>query len=313
LGTGSESEFPWVAAMANDRFRKSLRFSLRTLMVFVLIFAVFLGWRVNKARQQRRAVAAVQEYGGWVHFDYEFVKGKLTPGQEPWAPQWLRRMLGDEYFREVSYVSLVYDSQGGKRVEIANFKPCDLLLEQLASQTGLKQLLMRRTQATDEGLKYVGKMHALEELYIWDATSITDAGVAHLAGLKNLKNIHMDSSKMTDASLVLLSGLPRIEKMSLQLNTFTDRGFLRLKGQDNLTELWTGHGNFQVTDAGLARFREFKKLELIDLQKSKVTARGLEQLKGMKSLKRVLLGSTGIADSELEPFRQAMPNVKVSK
>ena len=282
-------------------------------MVLVLIFAVFLGWRVNKARQQRRAVAAVQEYGGWVHFDYEFVNGKLTPGQEPWAPQWLRRMLGDEYFREVSYVSLVYDSQGGKRVEIANFKPCDKLLEQLATQTGLRQLLMRSTQATDEGLKHVGRMAALEKLYIWDATSITDAGVAHLAGLKNLAIIHIDSSGVTDESLLLLSGLPRIEILALQSSKFSDQGFLRMKGQNTLKALWTGQGNCQVTDAGLAHLREFKKLELIDLQMSKVTARGLEQLKGMSSLKQVLLSGTGITESELAAFRQAVPSVKVSK
>ncbi len=53
-------------------------------MVLILIFGVFLGWRVNIARQQRRVVAAVEKYGGWVHYDYEFVNGKVSPGQEPW-------------------------------------------------------------------------------------------------------------------------------------------------------------------------------------------------------------------------------------
>ena len=67
--------------MPSERFRKHLRFSLRSLMLLVLILAVFLGWRANKARQQRRVVAAVEAYGGWVHYDYESVSGKLTPGQ----------------------------------------------------------------------------------------------------------------------------------------------------------------------------------------------------------------------------------------
>ena len=111
--------------MPGERIRKYLRISLRTLMVLVLIFAVLLGWQVNKARQRRRVVAAVEKYGGWVHYDYEFVGGKLTPGQEPWAPRWLRAVLGDEFFRELSYVSLVYDYPGGKRKENANFEPCD--------------------------------------------------------------------------------------------------------------------------------------------------------------------------------------------
>ncbi|MGO9470735.1 MAG: hypothetical protein ACLQVF_42120 [Isosphaeraceae bacterium] len=48
-------------------------------MILVLIFAVFLGWRVNKARQQRRVVAAVDKYGGWVHYDVN----SRHPGKAP--------------------------------------------------------------------------------------------------------------------------------------------------------------------------------------------------------------------------------------
>ena len=48
-----------------------------------------------------------------------------------------------------TYVSLVYDNPGGKRKENANAKPCEDLLAQLVGQTGLKTLLMQRTQATD--------------------------------------------------------------------------------------------------------------------------------------------------------------------
>ena len=62
-------------------------------------------------------------------------------------------------------------------------------------------------------------------LLIWDATSITDQGVAHLAGLKNLKKIHISNSWITDKSLVLLSSLPQIEELSLQGNHFSDEGF----------------------------------------------------------------------------------------
>ncbi len=282
-------------------------------MVLVLILAVFLGWRVNKARQQARAVAAVKSHGGWVHYDYEFVSGKLTPGSEPWAPRWLRSILGDEFFQEIEQVSLVYDDSTGTRYENKNFATCDDLFAQLASQPGIKTLLLHATQATDEGLKHIGKLTGLESLYFWDATSITDAGVAHLAGLKNLKKVHISGSKITDESLILLSSLPMIEELSLQEGHFSDKGFLRLKGQNTLKQLATGRGTFEVTDAGLVHFTEFKNLALVDLQNSKVTAHGLEQLKGMPSLKTVWLSGTPITDKDLEPFRQAMPSVSVTK
>ncbi len=210
-------------------------------------------------------------------------------------------------------MSLVYDYPGGKRKEIANFEPCDALLAELASQRGLKTLLMQRTQATDSGLAQVGKMTGLEDLLIWDATSITDQGVAHLAGLKNLKTVLISSSWITDKSLVLLSSLPRIEELSLQANHFSDEGFLRLKGENTLKQLATGQGSFRVTDAGLAHLKNFKKLKILDLQNSEVTARGLEQLKGMSSLTQLWLSNTSITDSEVAAFRAAMPGVRVTK
>ena len=148
--------------MPSERLRRHLRVSLKTMMVLVVILAVPLAWGVNRAREQRRAVAAVKKYGGWVHYDYEFVGGKLTPGQEPWAPRWMRSLLGDEFFQEIAYVSLVYDSTGGKRREITNFAPCDDIFAQLAGQSGIKQLLLQRTQATDRGLEHVGRMTGLE-------------------------------------------------------------------------------------------------------------------------------------------------------
>jgi hypothetical protein len=299
--------------MPSERFRKHLRISLRTVMALVLVVAIVLGWRVNKAREQRRIVAAVNEYGGWVHYDWEFTGGKLTTGRLPWAPSWLRSVFGDEFFQEVVYVCLIYDSSGGKRQENNNSNPCDLLLAQLASQTRLKELLMMSTQATDKGLEHVGKMAALEALSIWRPTSITDSGVAHLAGLKSLKRVRIDSSPITDTSLILLSGLPHIEELSLQDNHFTDEGFLALRGQNTLRQLVTGRGDFRVTDAGLAHLKEFKKLRLIDLRNSQVTARGLESLKAVPSLRELWLSGISISYSDVATLRQAMPGVKVNE
>jgi hypothetical protein len=168
------------------------------MMLIVLIIAIVLGWQVNKAREQREVVQAIQKYGGWVHYDQEFVNGNLAPGRSPWAPRWLRRMLGDEFFRSVRQVNLVYDDSTGSRFDNANVQPCDDLLRKVAKLPGVKSLMLRKSQTTDEGLRQVGRMTQLKELYIWDARSVTDAGIAHLAGLENLQKIHISHSNLTD-------------------------------------------------------------------------------------------------------------------
>jgi Leucine Rich repeat len=287
--------------------------SIRVLMLIVLIISVLLAWQVNKAREQREAVEAVQRYGGWSHYDYEFVNGKLTAGRSPWAPSWLRKMLGDEFFQNVRHVSLVYDDSTGRRFGNTNIQPCDYLLRKISKLSGLKQLLLTDTQTTDEGLRYIGKMTDLEELWIWSPTSITDAGVTHLTSLNNLKIIHINHSHITNKSLVFLSSLPKIEELSLEQNHFSDEGLVRLHGKERLKRLYIGLGDVQITDEGIAHLKNFEKLEVLDIQNSKVTARGLEQLKGHPNLKTLWLGGTGVSALEVQRIREANPMLQVRR
>jgi hypothetical protein len=297
--------------MTTGTIRRRLRLSLRAMMLVILLVGIWLGWQVNKAREQREAVEAIRRYGGWVHYDYEFVNGKLTPGRSPRVPRWLRRLLGDEFFQQVRQVSLVYDDSTGKRFDNTNFLACDEVLARASRLPGLKVLLLKETQATDEGLRHIGKMTGLEELFIWDAGSVTDVGVAHLASLRNLKNVHISHSNLTDASLAFLSGLPSIETLSLQQNHFTDEGLARLAGKERLKGLYIGLGDLRVTDAGIAHLGDFKKLEVVDAQNSRVTARGLERLiKGLPRLKGLLLGDRVATEAEKQALRQARPGLK---
>jgi hypothetical protein len=297
--------------MPTETIRRRLKISLRTMMLVVLVVGLWLSRQVHMAREQRAAVAAVQKYGGWVHYDYEFVNGKLTPGRNPRAPRWLRRLLADEFFQNVQQVSLVYDRSTGRRHDNDNVVPCDDVLARISSLPGLKVLLLKETQATDEGLKRIGKMSGLEELYIWDAKSVTDAGVVCLATLENLRKIHINGSNLTDDSLAALSRLPRIESLSLQQNHFTDDGLAQLAGQESLKELYIGLGDVGVTDSGIARLQHFKKLEVLDLQNSQVTARGVSQLQSLPNLKALWLSGSGVTKEQMRALSQANPSLKI--
>jgi hypothetical protein len=298
--------------MLDAKLRHRLKISLPAMMLLILVLSMWLGWQVNRAREQREAVAAVRRYGGWVHYDFEFVNDKLTSGRSPWAPRWLRTMLGDEFFQEVRQVSLVYDDSTGKRYDNANVVACDDVLARVSRLPGLRSLLLKESQATDEGMRHIGRMRGLEDLLIWDARSVTDGGVAHLAGLKNLKNIHISHSNLTDASLALLSGLPAIETLSLQQNHFSDEGLTRLTGKERLKRLYIGLGDLRVTDAGLAHLGDFKQLEAVDVQNCKATSRGLERLvKDLPNLKELWLNDKVVTEAEREALRQARPGLRI--
>jgi hypothetical protein len=212
--------------------------SLRALLLIVLAIALWLGWIVNKAREQREAVAALQKFGGFVHYDWEFVNGpvkvprgnllwmptwgKFTPGAKPWAPDWLRRALGDEYFQSIAHVSLYVDiKKGVASAEWVNMGPADdeelrvgggdfseRGLGYLRGLTRLKLLFLLEgsQQISDAGLEFLKNMKELQDLSVY-GWHVSDEGIAKLRELKNLKTIFIGLSADQQARRNKLHGL----------------------------------------------------------------------------------------------------------
>ena len=90
--------------------RRWFQYSLRTLFVLVTVLCVCLAVTANRARRQREAVKAIESVGGQVRYEYQYVSG-----QEPPGPEWLRELIGDEYFVSVVVVYLNPDFTEGRR------------------------------------------------------------------------------------------------------------------------------------------------------------------------------------------------------
>ena len=70
----------------------------------------------------------------------------------------------------------------------------DVATGHLAGLTKLKSYYAGATQITDRSLEILGRMSSLEKLEFWEIGGITDAGVAALAGLPNLREITVEGS-----------------------------------------------------------------------------------------------------------------------
>jgi hypothetical protein len=91
---------------AVKRNRARLSISLRGLMLLVLVLGIWMGWTINRAESRRKAVTALKKNGAIVLYDYESMRGIKTPTATQWVPAWLRSRLGDDYFHNVTYVSM---------------------------------------------------------------------------------------------------------------------------------------------------------------------------------------------------------------
>ena len=262
------------------RIRQVMRFSLRTLLVVATIVGLWLGYQVNRALWQKDAANAIEELGGWVYYDYQMPGGTYDPKAEPPVPRPLREWVDRNMVSNVVQVNLVYNDDQPQRID--NTQVTDEALAHLPNFRRLKVLLLHSTQATDEGMKYVGRLKGLERLYMWDARELGDYGVQQLARLHKLKYLHINGSRITDESLRVIGRLEQIEGLSLQGNRFTDRGLVHLKNLKRLESLWIGTGETQITDQGLRIIARLPALKELDIQGSPVTLDGLERLKAQK-------------------------------
>jgi hypothetical protein len=197
--------------------RRWLQFSLWTLMVLIVLVSVPLGWlafEITQGKARREAVVAIRQFGGQVQYDTGD-GDMLDPFGSviPKKPEWLRKLLGDDFFATATLVDL----------------------------SGNKD--------TDAGLVHLRGMTGLRVLTLNDS-DVTDAGLAHLRGLTKLEGLDLRNAKATDAGLVHLQGLKKLEVLDLSNTQVTDAGLVHL---ERLTELiYLDLGNTRVTDAGVA-------------------------------------------------------------
>ncbi len=89
--------------------RRYLTFSLRTAFVIMTALAVWLRVVVHRAREQRKAVKAIEALGGSAFYNWEFAvykgKGALSSPSRPDWPAWLWQNMDDDYFQAVQRCS----------------------------------------------------------------------------------------------------------------------------------------------------------------------------------------------------------------
>jgi Leucine Rich Repeat (LRR) protein len=203
LITSSGSQLPRVSTVLAESvsrpWRKYLRFSVRGLIVLVLVIGVGLGWIVRSARIQRDAVAAIEDVEGSVTYDWQWRNGNYIRAGTPWAPRWLVDLIGVDYFGHVTGVVIFSSSP-----------ETDAAIAQAGHLSQLEHLSLFQSSVSDEGLS---QLKGLTKLVYLDlvGTQVTDGGLVHLRGMTNLSSLQLARTHVTDAGRKELKhALPRV-------------------------------------------------------------------------------------------------------
>jgi hypothetical protein len=250
---------------------RRLTFSVRGSMFFVLAFSLWLGWQVNQARRQRIAVDAILAAGGHVLYDWQRAEREAPPG-----PEWLRRLIGDEFFRTATEVNL---SSGHVPVTPD-------VIEHVQALPVLELLVLPKELATDSSMAAISGLTRLEALYIDGPARITDAGVAHLANLDKLAVLRIEGAGLTETGFSAVA-----EHRGLHVLDMTGT---------------------PINDAGLMHLAKLKKLNGLHLSGSHLTDEGLTQLLALPGLEclTVLTGRGGPTPEGIAKLKASMPKLK---
>jgi hypothetical protein len=262
-----------------------MRLSLRVMLLLVAVAALLLGWRVDKSRRQRLAITQVEKYNGYVRFDYEYANGKEIPKAQPKWPRWLRRNLGDEYFRKVSRV--IYVDQ----------PLSDATLLPLTGFDGIEELcFLRRIHHTKNP---VDPPPGLDRL--------TEAGLSRLEGLTHLRRLEVEDMELSGSMLQHLSRSTQLEELKI----FEGDGIKGGISDDGMPPLGTMPGLrllslwcHRITGSCLEPLRGSRNLEELQFYGSPITAAGFANIGAIMSLKDLYFNQVDISDSNLSELRK---------
>ena len=181
-------------------------------------------------------------------------------------------VFGADWFEQQHGARVERDARGEiASLDITGSWVSDADLERIAGLTKLNRLVLAHTRVTDAGFAHLAGLKTVRELDCYYAEFFTADGLAHLGAWQSLERLVLRGTRVTSKALEHIA---------------------RLKG---LRSLDLGHT--QIDDANLDLLAELPLLETLSLGGNRISAGGLAQLRLLKGLRHLDLGGVQRVDS----------------
>jgi len=216
--------------------RRWFQFGLGSLLALVTVFAVWLGWHMNRVHAQRALVGRVNERGRNVTYDIQIQK---RDGKSPY-PDWIVQALGIDFLHRVTVVFLHDIEFNDQDLLLVSHVPsieCLSLVDAQISNDGMKHLSrlkhlrsleLKVPGIDDDGLKYLACHTKLQELWL-TRTNVTNDGLVYLRDMTELKSLVLDDTRITDAAIKHLKQLKNLNFISVSRTQISPEGIEELK------------------------------------------------------------------------------------
>ena len=221
--------------------RRRIRFSLRTLLLFLTFSGICCGWvwRANIYPEQRRKVAVA--YFRERNVDLRYGAGNRTPGtfyardheRSPSlrGPSWLQELVAAEWLEsppsDVHFFTATHppeDADLRYLLMLPTVEQIDLnCFHVVIAPNYFSQRGLRPPSFTDAGLKTLAQLPNLRRL-IFQNKNITDKGIGYLAQSESLEALAITDSDVSDVGLMQLARIPTLQALGVAQTRVTAKG-----------------------------------------------------------------------------------------
>jgi internalin A len=249
----------------------------------VTALGVWLGLVVNRVHKRQQAVQAIQKLEGVIHFDHQYdEKGGFHENADLPGPAWLRKAVGDDFFRKVAVIDFASGSGGLKR---------------------------QRSKVGDDDLRHLEALPGIKHLELSRNRAVTDRGLVHLRSLKNLEALYLHKMSIEGPGLEHIKHLPQLHHLNLEHSPLQDAGLEHIGEMTQLLTLQLGNTN--VTDAGVANLVALSDLQNLSLAGADVSDRSVVHLKRLGRLEHLSLSRTNVTAAGVAELKAALPNCAI--
>lgn len=301
--------------------RRWYQFSLRTLLVVMVVVSTaagLLGIRLQRARRQGAAVVSIRRIDGSVTYaESDSAFWLVRDPLEPW--------LGRDFFDSVveAQVDLRQaDTTAGQlavwrtisdlpqlaRLEVdypKRYPRSRFNIGPIRRLSKLKHLKIRDAQIQGDDLLPLEKMPVLETLDL-SHCQISDTAWRHLAAVPHLHTLRASYAFVNDSGAAQLAACRDLRHLNLTRATVTDRGAAELAKIAPLETLVLD--GTRITDAGLAHLSRLENLQSLSICETSVTDQGLECLTASANMKKLEAERTNVTAAGLREFQNSRPH-----
>ncbi len=187
---------------------------------------------------------------------------------------WLRRRYLGAYGRNVIAADLRFHNMVDAEHGVPG--PGDALLAPIGRFLNLERLSIRGSQFGDTSCAFLRSLTKLKQLYVVGSSALSQESMASVASLENLESLHLIATSVPDAGLAHLRNLRRLKVLDFCFSQISDDGLQHLKGLHQLESL--GLQGTRVSDAAVEKLNSMPSLVAVTLSRSSFSHAALARL-----------------------------------